>query len=191
MINNNYDKPFGIIGTRARIKYSSVCASEANEIGQNILIKLSEQGDLLKNSEEKMEYNSYFLSKTIRILRNMTWIGWMLNFFTRKPDDPYEDFKREKKNMIKEQQTSLLDTNEEDLLNVIDPKIQFTAIIKAEDKEISNLEKELKHLHFIGLKINEYLDDHNKELTLLVPKTEDLIIKTTTTKNRAASLTNG
>jgi len=192
MINNNcnfnYNEPFGI-ESPIHIKSSSDCASEANEIGRNILIKLSEQSDLLKKTKKNIEENDYFLSKTIRILRTMTWFGWIINFFTRSPQSPCEDYKKEKNYQIKENNIKLEDDNKEDLLNDIDPKIQFEAIINAEDKELSNLENELKNLNYIGLKINEYLVQHNNELDLLIPKSEDLTIKTTTTKNVAVCLT--
>jgi len=61
----------------------SKIVSETNEIGQNIIIKLSEQGDALEKTEEKLEHNEFLLSKTFRILRGMSWFGWILNFFTK------------------------------------------------------------------------------------------------------------
>lgn len=186
MINNNYDyddydEPFGT-NTSEHIKSSNDCASEANEIGRNVLITLSEQGEFLKKTKKNIEDNEYFISKTIRILRTMTWFGWIVNFFTRAPQLPHEDYKKEKENHIMS-----TDDNDEHL-NEVDPKIQFEAIINAEDNELSKLENELKSLNYIGWKINEYLVEHNNELNLLIPKTEDLTIKTTKTKNAATNL---
>lgn len=180
MINNNYDESFGTC-TSDHIKNSNHCASEANEIGRNVLITLSEQGELLKKTKKNIEDNEYFISKTIRILRTMTWFGWIVNFFTRSPQMPVQDCK-------KENEIHPSDNNKEELLNNIDPKIQFEAIINAEDKELSKLENELKSLNYIGWKINEYLVEHNNELNLLIPKTEDLTLKTTKTKNAATNL---
>ena len=69
----------------------SKIVSETNEIGQNIIIKLSEQGDALEKTEEKLENNEFILSKTFRILRGMSWFGWILNFFTKEISTQYNN----------------------------------------------------------------------------------------------------
>ena len=69
----------------------SKIVSETNEIGQNIIIKLSEQGDALEKTEEKLEHNEFLLSKTFRILRGMSWFGWILNFFTKDLSTQYNN----------------------------------------------------------------------------------------------------
>ena len=69
----------------------SKIVSETNQIGQNIIIKLSEQGDALEKTEEKLENNEFILSKTFRILRGMSWFGWILNFFTKEISTQYNN----------------------------------------------------------------------------------------------------
>jgi hypothetical protein len=69
----------------------SKIVSETNQIGQNIIIKLSEQGDALEKTEEKLEHNEFILSKTFRILRGMSWFGWILNFFTKDISTQYNN----------------------------------------------------------------------------------------------------
>jgi len=172
--------------SRINIKSISQCAQETNVIGNNVITSLSSQGDLIKQTDNKLEYNDYYLSNTIRILRKMSWFGWIINFFTRTAIEP--------KVICEANKTNENECNEEfndmsnNKFNYNDSNVHFIETIDTEDKELSELENELIKLHFIGLKINEYLIKHNEELDLIIPKTEDLTNKMIVTKNLATSL---
>ena len=157
----------------SEIKELNKIASETNEIGRNILVKLSEQGEILNNVEEKLEQNEYILSKTFRILRGMTWFGWILNFFTK--DIP------KKLNSI----NSIKYNPKENLLINEEIKRGFREIKNNENnknnenEELLLLENDIKSLHMIGIKIGEALDEHNQSIDRIKYKTDEVIINIT------------
>jgi hypothetical protein len=182
---------------RINIKSISQCAQETTVIGYNVITSLSSQGDLMKQTDNKLEYNDYYLSNTIRILRKMSWFGWIINFFTRTAIEPKVIFEtnkiNENENDCNEELNEMSNNNNNNnnnnnKFNYNDSNVHFIETIDAEDKELSELENELIKLHYIGLKINEYLIKHNEELDAIIPKTEDLTNKMIVTKNLATNL---
>jgi hypothetical protein len=152
---------------------------ETNEIGQNIIIKLSEQGDNLEKTEEKLNTNEFILSKTFRILRDMTWFGWILNFFIKDNSNQSNNYNLTKKNKNLEE---IKEDNKEEKLKVTQEilsknmslDIDVREILNNENKELLFIESELKNLHSIGLKIGECIDDHNERLERISNKTEHI-----------------
>ena len=152
---------------------------ETNEIGQNIIIKLSEQGDNLEKTEEKLNTNEFLLSKTFRILRDMTWFGWILNFFIKDNSNQSNNYNLTKKNKnleeIKEDnKEEKLKVTQENLSKKTHLDIDVREILNNENKELLFIENELKNLHSIGLKIGECIDDHNERLERISNKTENI-----------------
>jgi len=171
------------------IKGTNKVTCETTEIGKNVLSKLSEQSALIRKNDENLEDNNYFLSKTIRILRSMTWFGWIFNFFTRKPSEPEKKEQKKQSDDIYKKENEKKEKKIELLENEFKCLIESDDVDKKnEDTELSNLESEIKNLHFISLKIGEYLDIHNKELTEMATKTEDVIIKTKDATEREENL---
>ena len=152
---------------------------ETNEIGQNIIIKLSEQGDNLEKTEKKLDTNEFILSKTFRILRDMTWFGWILNFFIKDNSNQSNNYNLTKKNKNLEE---IKEDNKEEKLKVTQEilsknmslDIDVREILNNENKELLFIESELKNLHSIGLKIGECIDDHNARLERISNKTEHI-----------------
>ena len=152
---------------------------ETNEIGQNIIIKLSEQGDNLEKTEKKLDTNGFILSKTFRILRDMTWFGWILNFFIKDNSNQSNNYNLTKKNKNLEE---IKEDNKEEKLKVTQEilsknmslDIDVREILNNENKELLFIESELKNLHSIGLKIGECIDDHNARLERISNKTENI-----------------
>ena len=152
---------------------------ETNEIGQNIIIKLSEQGDNLEKTEEKLNTNEFILSKTFRILRDMTWFGWILNFFIKDNSKQSNNYNLTKKNKnleeIKEDnKEEKLKVTQENLSKKTHLDIDVREILNNENKELLFIENELKNLHSIGLKIGECIDNHNERLERISNKTENI-----------------
>ena len=152
---------------------------ETNEIGQNIIIKLSEQGDNLEKTEKKLDTNEFILSKTFRILRDMTWFGWILNFFIKDNSKQSNNYNLTKKNKnleeIKEDnKEEKLKVTQENLSKKTHLDIDVREILNNENKELLFIENELKNLHSIGLKIGECIDDHNARLERISNKTEHI-----------------
>ena len=152
---------------------------ETNEIGQNIIIKLSEQGDNLEKTEKKLDTNGFILSKTFRILRDMTWFGWILNFFIKDNSNQSNNYNLTKKNKNLEE---IKEDNKEEKLKVTQENLSkkthldmdVREILNNENKELLFIENELKNLHSIGLKIGECIDDHNERLERISNKTENI-----------------
>ena len=152
---------------------------ETNEIGQNIIIKLSEQGDNLEKTEEKLNTNEFILSKTFRILRDMTWFGWILNFFIKDNSNQSNNYNLTKKNknleeIKKDNKEEKLKVTQEILSEKTSLDIDVREILNNENKELLFIENELKNLHSIGLKIGECIDDHNERLERISNKTENI-----------------
>ena len=152
---------------------------ETNEIGQNIIIKLSEQGDNLEKTEKKLDTNEFILSKTFRILRDMTWFGWILNFFIKDNSNKSNNYNLTKKNknleeIKKDNKEEKLKVTQEILSEKTSLDIDVREILNNENKELLFIENELKNLHSIGLKIGECIDDHNERLERISNKTENI-----------------
>ena len=52
---------------------------------------LSQQGESLKKSESMMKDQKYILDKSKRVLRGMTWSGWVTNLMTPDVQKPSDD----------------------------------------------------------------------------------------------------
>ena len=164
---------------RNELNEISKIVCETNEIGQNIIIKLSEQGDNLEKTEKKLDTNEFILSKTFRILRDMTWFGWILNFFIKYNSNQSNNYNLTKKNKnleeIKEvNKEEKLKATQEILSKKMSLDIDVREILNNENKELLFIENELKNLHSIGLKIGECIDDHNERLERISNKTEHI-----------------
>ena len=55
---------------------------EAVEIGRETLEAATRQGEQLANAEKMADETSYKLDKAGRMLRGMTWSGWVANAFS-------------------------------------------------------------------------------------------------------------
>jgi hypothetical protein len=65
-------------------------ASEAVLIGRETLESAVRQGEQLQNAERVAEETEYKLDRATRLLRNMTWSGWLANKLTRETLEPPE-----------------------------------------------------------------------------------------------------
>jgi ElaB/YqjD/DUF883 family membrane-anchored ribosome-binding protein len=66
-------------------------AVESLQIGRDTLEQSQVQGEQLSRSEALADETQYKLDKAGRILRGMTWSGWMANAFTRGTGPPPSD----------------------------------------------------------------------------------------------------
>jgi len=72
--------------------------AEAIEVGRETLEAASRQGEQLENAEKMADETSYKLDKAGRVLRGMTWSGWVANMFAKElrppgseDDEPYNN----------------------------------------------------------------------------------------------------
>lgn len=63
-------------------------AHEAAGHGREALEQLDAQNEILQSTEDTLEANEYVLQKSMRVLRGMTWSGWLYNTFSsdKSPD---------------------------------------------------------------------------------------------------------
>jgi Fascin domain len=64
--------------------------AEAVEIGRETLETVTRQGEQLHNAERVADETSYDLDKAGRVLRGMTWAGWVANMFAKELKPPSE-----------------------------------------------------------------------------------------------------
>lgn len=71
-------------------EYSSAqrAATEAIQVGRGALEAAVRQGEQLRNAESVAEETEYKLDRANRILRGMTWSGWLANKFSRDVEPP-------------------------------------------------------------------------------------------------------
>lgn len=60
-------------------------AVEAVSIGRDTLEVVEQQGEQLEHMERTADDTKYMLDKSNRILRGMTWSGWVTNIFSKDP----------------------------------------------------------------------------------------------------------
>lgn len=63
-------------------------AVEAVEVGRETLEEVQRQGEQLRNADRLADQTGYILDKSTRLLKGMTWSGWVQNLFTPAPKDP-------------------------------------------------------------------------------------------------------
>lgn len=63
-------------------------ATEAVHVGRETLESATRQGEQLENAEHLAEDTEYKLDRATRILRGMTWSGWLANKFSSDVDAP-------------------------------------------------------------------------------------------------------
>lgn len=63
-------------------------AVEAKEIGRATLETLAQQKEILERSEAMADENIYLMDKSIRVLKGMTWSGWVANIFSKDVEPP-------------------------------------------------------------------------------------------------------
>jgi hypothetical protein len=67
-------------------------AVEAVHIGRETLETAVRQGEQLQNAENMAEETEYTLDKANRLLKGMTWAGWLSNKFNKDVEPPlYKD----------------------------------------------------------------------------------------------------
>jgi hypothetical protein len=91
------------------VEYSSAqrAAAEAIQVGRETLEAAVRQGEQLKNAESMADETEYKLDKANRLLRGMTWSGWLANKFSRDVEPP-EYKQSSNKNSSKYDATSVL-----------------------------------------------------------------------------------
>lgn len=68
-------------------------AAEAVSISRATLETTVAQGEQLQHCESLQERNRYIVTKSARIIRGMTWSGWMMNIFSKEAEPPVDDRK--------------------------------------------------------------------------------------------------
>mmetsp|Transcript_14618 Transcript_14618/g.27485 ORF Transcript_14618/g.27485 Transcript_14618/m.27485 type:complete len:491 (+) Transcript_14618:56-1528(+) len=68
-------------------------AAEAVSISRETLQTTVAQGEQLQHCENLQERNRYIVTKSARIIRGMTWSGWMMNMFSKDTEPPPENRK--------------------------------------------------------------------------------------------------
>lgn len=63
-------------------------AAEALEVGRATLAQAQHQGEQLNRAHREADHAQYALDKAGRLLRGMTWSGWVANLFTSDVDQP-------------------------------------------------------------------------------------------------------
>ena len=58
-------------------------AAETVEIGRATIEQASRQTEQLSNADRLADHNKYVLDKSARLLRGMTWSGWVANMFSK------------------------------------------------------------------------------------------------------------
>ena len=150
------------------------CSEETKEISQIVINNIDSQSSQLKNIDSNLKLNEENLKKSNWILRNMTWYGWFLNLFYKVPIET----KREESNIIKPELAELditEKTNNSDY--IVYGSIAF-------NKELNEIENNVKQIREFGIKIGEKLDAQNKSLEELSTNTENIKYKTKTTINK-------
>ena len=112
-------------------------------------------------------------------VRDMTWFGWILNFFIKDNSNQSNNYNLTKKNKNLEEikkvnKEEKLKVPQENLSKKTHSDIDVREILNNESKELLFIENELKNLHSIGLKIGECIDDHNERLERISNKTENI-----------------
>jgi hypothetical protein len=71
-------------------EYSSAqrAATEAIHVGRTTLETAVQQGEQLQNAENAADDTEYKLDRAARLLREMTWPGWLANKFSRDSEPP-------------------------------------------------------------------------------------------------------
>jgi hypothetical protein len=157
--------------------------NETKEISILVLEQLENQEQKIVKANKNLNESKEILDKSKIIINNMSWIGWFIGFV------PFKSFF-----------SRLLSRNNKEEILFIDNKIsdetyynqkerysfeciEYTNIPIYKDNnenncEILKLENELTDLLWIGKKIGEHLDLHNKYLDKLNDKSEILFDKT-------------
>ena len=65
-------------------------ASETVEVARATITQASQQTEQLENADRLADHNAYLLDKSARLLRGMTWSGWVANMFSK--DVKVEDY---------------------------------------------------------------------------------------------------
>eukprot|EP00532_Pseudo-nitzschia_australis_P011747 CAMPEP_0168212706 /NCGR_PEP_ID=MMETSP0140_2-20121125/4409_1 /TAXON_ID=44445 /ORGANISM="Pseudo-nitzschia australis, Strain 10249 10 AB" /LENGTH=502 /DNA_ID=CAMNT_0008139517 /DNA_START=107 /DNA_END=1615 /DNA_ORIENTATION=+ len=63
-------------------------SAEAVIVGRETLQTAVQQGEQLQNAEQMVDDTEYTLDKANRLLRGMTWSGWLANKFSKEVDSP-------------------------------------------------------------------------------------------------------
>jgi hypothetical protein len=63
-------------------------AVEAVEVGRATLQAAGRQGEQLRNADRLADETNYLLERSTRLLKNMTWIGWVQNMLTTETATP-------------------------------------------------------------------------------------------------------
>ena len=147
--------------------------SETKNICERVVDELEKQGELLKNSNEKLNKSKIVLDNSNKITKSMTWYGWFINLI------PFSSFFSNIVNIIngKRKKENIFIEND-DLSN---PNIKLEQNNYNDYKnmdELKQLEKDLTDLKDIGEKIGWQLDSHNYYIDKMNEKSQLLILDT-------------
>lgn len=155
------------------------CCEETKEISKIVINNIDSQSSQLKNIDSNLKLNEENVKKSNWILRNMTWYGWFLNLFYKVPIETKREEYINKSNIIKPELDITKKNNNSDY--IVYGSIAF-------NKELNEIENNIKQIHDFGIKIGVKLDAQNKSLEELSTKTENIQYKTKKTINKIESL---
>jgi hypothetical protein len=161
---------------------------ETKEMCAKVLQLLEEQGQILIQTDKILNESKIILDNSNKILKNMTWYGWLIGWipfkslftnifrYNSKEDQLFiANNPHIERNYIKNEE-SIYDKNNITILNYIDDSNEN--ILEENSKELKQLEKDLLDLKWIGSKIGEQLDMHNNYIDKINDKSQILIDKT-------------
>ncbi|KAJ8613950.1 hypothetical protein CTAYLR_008792 [Chrysophaeum taylorii] len=72
----------------ARDRSGLRAVSEAREVGLQTVGKLDAQGETIRHAQTAVDSNQHLIDKSGRVVRGMTWWGWVQNAFSSPPAPP-------------------------------------------------------------------------------------------------------
>ena len=86
--NNDSETIASCYSREEEYRLAQQASAEAVMVGRETLQTAVQQGEQLQNAEQMVDDTEYALDKANRLLRGMTWSGWLANKFSKEVDSP-------------------------------------------------------------------------------------------------------
>lgn len=136
------------------------CSRETKGLSIDILENINLQGKQIDNLHSNVKYTVDVTDKSKWILNNMTWFGWFKNLFRKTPTK--ELMIRE--NAVVHRLNHSVEVNEKTHVDKSDIKPYIIPNSIAFNKELKEIEDNLKTLYNVSLEIGVELDKQNNSL---------------------------
>ena len=161
-----------------------VALHEARETGVRTLTTLGEQGEALDRAETVVDSNQYLIDKSGRVIRGMTWWGWVQNNFSSPPAPPKPGRQREVSKTTPERHSGLYD---------YDDDVAKPVTMPSDDQQtyVEELSRGLEDLMDVGVAIGARVDEQNETAPRLHTKLDRLWESTTHVTRQAGRVNEG